>query len=82
MSWVEGLASEGCLVLVDGESMSKITIYDPPSGWMYGFPKQYSPLPGESLKDTLRRDGYPEKLMNVGEHCRFWEQEERDADGS
>lgn len=36
-------------------------MYDPPSGWKYGFPKPYQPKEGESLKDTLIRDGYPEK---------------------
>lgn len=24
-------------------------MYDPPSGWQYGFPKEYNPLPDESL---------------------------------
>lgn len=38
-------------------------MYDPPSGWLYGFPKPYKPLKGESLEDTLRRDGYPEKEL-------------------
>lgn len=48
-------------------------MYDPPEGWLYGFPKPYRPLEGESLLDTLRRDGYPEKLMKVAEgHTRFW----------
>jgi hypothetical protein len=47
-------------------------IYDPPSGWMYGFPKPYQPLPGESLRDTLKRDGYPEKDLDMAcRHCRF-----------
>lgn len=36
-------------------------LYDPPSGWMYGFPKPYRPVQGEELKDTLLRDGYPMK---------------------
>lgn len=39
-------------------------IYDPPSGWMYGFPKAYRPLAGETLEQTLLRDGYPEKAIN------------------
>src|SRR5690606_41366969 len=26
------------------------TLYDPPSGWRYGFPKAYQPLPGETLE--------------------------------
>lgn len=38
------------------------TLYDPPSGWQYGFPKPYLPKEGESIEDTLIRDGYPEKL--------------------
>lgn len=52
-----------------------MTIYDPPSGWMYGFPKPYLPLPGESLADTLKRDGYPQRDLDQGmaNHVRFWE---------
>lgn len=38
--------------------------YDPPSGWKYGFPKPYHPLPNESLEDTLLRDGYPQKEID------------------
>lgn len=55
----------------------KITLYDPPSGWRWGFPKAYEPLPDESLEDTLRRDGYPEKEIEWGgaEHVRFWERD-------
>ena len=53
----------------------RITIYDPPSGWRYGFPREYKPLPGESLEQTLLRDGYPQKeIDNAGaDYCRFWE---------
>lgn len=48
-------------------------IYDPPSGWMYGFPKPYKPLQGETLEQTLLRDGYPQKEIDRGgaKHCRF-----------
>lgn len=50
-------------------------LYDPYKGWMYGFPKPYKPLPGESLEDTLIRDGYPKQLVKeIGEDklwCRF-----------
>lgn len=55
----------------------KIVMYDPPEGWKYGFPKQYKPLHGESEEETLRRDGYPEKLLQQGmaKYCRFWERE-------
>lgn len=51
-----------------------MTIYDPPSGWRYGFPREYKPLPGETLQETLKRDHYPEELMEIaGRHTRFWE---------
>ena len=55
----------------------KITLYDPPSGWLYGFPKYYEPREGENLEETLLRDGYPQREIDQGmaEHCRFWEQE-------
>ena len=52
--------------------MAKATMYDPPEGWKYGFPKSYKPLPGEKLEDTLRRDGYPEELMALAKWTRFW----------
>lgn len=56
----------------------KITIYDPPAGWLYGFPRQYLPEPGETLEQTLLRDGYPQReIDNDGaELCRFWETDE------
>ena len=48
-------------------------IYDPPSGWLYGFPKTYKPLEGETLEQTLLRDGYPQREIDAGgaKHCRF-----------
>lgn len=49
-----------------------MVLYDPPSGWRYGFPKAYNPLEGESVKDTLIRDGYPASEAEFGsQHCRF-----------
>jgi hypothetical protein len=53
-------------------------MYDPPSGWKYGFPKKYKPLENESLEETLLRDGYPQKeIDNSGaKYCRFWETKE------
>jgi hypothetical protein len=60
---------------VEAHLDGKITFYDPPSGWKYGFPKQYSPLPGESLAHTLKRDGYPEIDCEFAEkHTRFWDE--------
>jgi hypothetical protein len=57
--------------------MARQTIYDPPSGWRYGFPRPYLPLPGESIAETLLRDGYPQKEIDNGgaEYVRFWERE-------
>jgi hypothetical protein len=47
-------------------------LYDPPSGWMFGFPKPYKPLEGESIRDTLLRDGYPAKDVEfASKYCRF-----------
>lgn len=48
-------------------------LYDPPSGWRYGFPKPYKPLKGESLEETLLRDGYPQEELDGdgARHVRF-----------
>lgn len=48
-------------------------LYDPPSGWRYGFPKIYDPFPGETLEQTLLRDGYPQRELEWGaaKHVRF-----------
>lgn len=52
-------------------------MYDPPSGWRYGFPKLYEPLAGESLTETLLRDGYPQREIDDGaKHCRFFGSEQ------
>jgi len=48
-------------------------LYDPASGWRYGFPREYKPLDGESLEATLLRDGYPQAEIDNGgaKYCRF-----------
>lgn len=48
-------------------------LYDPPAGWRYGFPKPYKPLEGETLAETLLRDGYPQHEIDNGgaKYCRF-----------
>ncbi len=53
-------------------------MYDPPAGWLYGFPKPFNPLPGESLRETLIRDGYPPKMAGsqINRQCRFIGSEE------
>lgn len=57
-----------------------MTIYDPPSGWRYGFPKEYNPRPGEPLYKTLLRDGYPQHEIEAGMamYVRFWEAPDAD----
>lgn len=53
--------------------MEKITLYDPPSGWQFGFPRQYNPLPNETIEQTLIRDGYPRKDAQwAADYTRFW----------
>ena len=67
------------------KDLMKITIYDPPSGWRYGFPRPYSPLyPDEPLKDTLLRDGYPQAEIDWGgdQYVRFWTQEVEESTGT
>ena len=54
------------------------TIVDPPSGWMYGFPK---PLPEDrpadwNFRGWLIENGYPEIDADFAvAHCRQWDDE-------
>jgi len=66
--------------------MAQYLIVDPPSGWMYGFPKAIKSVPdGETLhtfdwssltevyKKLLEASGYPAKDIDFAlEHSRFW----------
>ncbi|UYE95905.1 hypothetical protein KNLIENLN_00093 [Sinorhizobium phage NV1.1.1] len=54
--------------------MNARTVYDPPGGWRYGFPKPYEPKDGETIEQTLLRDGYPQREIEQGmaRRCRFW----------
>lgn len=65
----------------------KVLIVDPPSGWKYGFPKEYTFAPSsvdltETQFDQEREqwfisNGYPEEMIKQGMHryCRYWEKE-------
>lgn len=59
---------------------TKVMMCDPPSGWMYGFPK---PIPEDRRNDVrnwLIEEGYPEKqIESYGEHfyCRYWLDEDK-----
>lgn len=48
---------------------------DPPSGWKYGFPKEYPDmtLPIEELKTWLVENGYPKDEVDFGiQYLRFY----------
>jgi hypothetical protein len=56
-------------------------IIDPPSGWMYGFPK---PVPDDILCDNalfrawLVQQGYPAQDVELAvKHSRYWEAQTR-----
>lgn len=53
---------------------------DPPSGWLYGFPK---PIPNDvkDVKEWLVQNGYPKKIIDdLGKYfyCRYWEEGEQE----
>ncbi len=55
-----------------------MTIFDPPSGWQYGFPKEIPDgILGDEilLKLWLLQQGYPEKLLELAcKYSRYWEE--------
>lgn len=62
--------------------MKKITIYDPPSGWKYGFPKKVpeSVLNGKNgeFRQWLLDEGYPEKDIDFAlKYGRQWQEKEK-----
>lgn len=54
-------------------------VIDPPSGWMYGFPKV---LPSNiAVGDFLLISGYPKKDIPFAlKHMRYWEVHEDDIE--
>ena len=49
---------------------------DPPSGWRYGFPKEFTREENQSVEEWLLANGYPQEEINAcGEYfyCRYWE---------
>ena len=51
---------------------------DPPSGWKYGFPKEYNPATDGNMTEWIVRQGYPrDEMEKLGEHfyVRCWESE-------
>ena len=59
---------------------NKLVMFDPPSGWMYGFPK---PIPlniignDEALTQLLIDAGYPSRDIPLAlRHSRYWDYKE------
>ena len=51
-------------------------VVDPPSGWMYGFPKAFDHDPNvETVEEWYVRNGYPQQLIDQGmlRHVRYWD---------
>ena len=49
---------------------------DPPSGWMYGFPKIWEPEKDGNVITWLVRNGYPEKEATDLGYVRYWDAKE------
>ena len=63
--------------------MAKRMIIDPPSGWMYGFPKVYNNPDNLSTEEWLVKNGYPEKEFNKDGkvyYVRTWEEDDEERD--
>ena len=51
---------------------NRITVVDPPSGWLYGFPKEV-PADVTDFRQWLIDEGYPESEVDFGmQHIRQW----------
>lgn len=54
----------------------RMTVVDPPNGWLYGFPKV---MPNEVMNDAefsewLMQQGYPPSLVDQAlHHSRYWD---------
>lgn len=59
---------------MSNKKIIRIQIFDPPSGWQYGFP---AALPtGMSYEKLLKEKGYPENMMELAmKHSRSWYEE-------
>jgi hypothetical protein len=52
---------------------------DPPSGWMYGFPKELPDPPPEDYQAWMIQEGYPAELIeSLGQYffVRMWSEAE------
>ena len=58
----------------------KVLMFDPPSGWRYGFPK---PIPKKCIgndmefRKYLTENGYPDSMLDMAsKYSRYWEVDE------
>ena len=60
---------------VDQETCSPtVMMIDPPSGWRYGFPREYDAGRDGGMREFLLANGYPERDVDFAlEHMRAWE---------
>lgn len=56
----------------------KRTMIDPPSGWMYGFPKVIPPEHHHRITEWVVENGYPQKMTESYFYYRMWWVEEND----
>ena len=53
------------------EWLSRPYWVDPPSGWLYGFPRLYDPATDGDMTAWMIAHGYPERLARQGLPCTF-----------
>ena len=54
----------------------KVTFIDPPSGWRYGFPREYDRDKDGPVTDFLLHHGYPEEEIPFAcSYLRVWNEE-------
>ena len=65
--------------------MAKVTMFDPPEGWRYGFPK---PIPQDCLDSEelfriyLVNNKYPDSMLDLAiKYSRYWETDDEADQG-
>lgn len=59
--------------MLDSDNIPLKTMIDPPSGWRYGFPREFNPQWGETLEQWLVKVGYPEDMVEFAvKYSRMW----------
>lgn len=64
------------LEIVMQKSTDDFIMFDPPRGWLYGFPKAIPMIilgDDKALSNFLRESGYPEEdILFAIKHSRYW----------